>query len=582
MKKTTIARVALAVAMIGTTISSAVAETPEARGIRLLPSSWSFNTPGAPQSSLGTQKSRGDFQAPATTENGFTIRFTADLEKLGQDACLLEIPWVLRVNLRQGNPQERTRQNYPAYKMQDGTIPVLEASLALQSSNDKTVRQDMTVGFPLAMLENPTGKHEVTLHFTGVNWSIYVDGKLMDNDFPLGYPGWEKTNSWNINPAYVQDASLYLPAVPAERKQTETPGTTPEIQYWTPGWHNAWVGDVVTFFRDGRYHLFYLFDRRGHGSKFGRGGHYFEHLSTTDFLTWTEHEPATPIEHQWETFGTGTPFVYDGKFCISYGLHSTRIYPKEQTALPVQWEYLEKNGCSGSFKYDTMTCVPAGSTYSVSEDGISNFKKTHILFHPCENPSIYTDPAGNLKMLANYGAKGTWDSKTVDQGWHCTNPDFPLGGDCTFFFRWGQFDYIIGGFTRQWAKPANAPESAYKDIVSLGQDFYNGLSVPAVTEIQDGRFLMAGWLQSRAWGGPLVIHELIQYPDGRIGSKWMEEITPATGKMNRLAGKLVKTETFTAESPSFLLSFDVIPSKVSDGKVSVVFLSEGKYHEAPF
>lgn len=574
MKKTTIARIALAVALIGTTISPAVAEGLEPHGIRLQPSSWSFKTTGVPQSQLNAQRSRSDFQAPANTEKGFTIRFTADLANLGREACLLEIPWVLSVNLRQGDPQERNRQNYPAFKRQDGTVPVLEASLALQSSTDKTIRQDMTVGFPLAMLGNPLGKHEITLNFSGVNWSIYVDGKLMDNDFPLGYPNWKESNSWNINPAYVKDASLYLPAIPVERIQASVPEQTPEIQYWTPGWHNAWVGDVVTFFHKGRYHLFYLFDRRGHGSKFGRGGHYFEHLSTADFRTWTEHEPATPIEHQWETFGTGTPFVYDNQFCISYGLHSTRIYPKEQTSLPIQWDYLEKNGSSGSFLYDTMTCVPAGSTYSISEDGITNFKKTHLLFHPCENPSIYTDPDGKLKMLANYGAKGTWESKTVNQGWHCTNPDFPLGGDCTFFFRWGNFDYIIGGFTRQWAKPANAPETAYQDIVSLGQDFYNGLSVPAVTEIPGGRFLMAGWLQSRAWGGPLVIHELIQYPDGRIGTKWMDEIIPATGKVNKLARKLAETEKFSTESPSFLVTFDVVPSKSSKGKVDVVFLSE--------
>ena len=62
-----------------------------------------------------------------------------------------------------------------------------------------------------------------------------------------------------------------------------------------------------------------------------------------------------------------------------------------------------------------------------------------------------------------------------------------------------------------------------------GTDFYNGLSVPAITEIPGGRFLMAGWLKMQNWGGPLVIHELIQYPDGRIGTKWMDEIIPATG-----------------------------------------------------
>ena len=87
------------------------------------------------------------------------------------------------------------------------------------------------------------------------------------------------------------------------------------IQYWTPPGHNSWVGDVATFFYQGRYHVFYLYDRRHHQSKFGKGAHYFEHLSTTDFKTWTEHEAATPLEEQWECIGTGMPFVFNNRLC---------------------------------------------------------------------------------------------------------------------------------------------------------------------------------------------------------------------------------------------------------------------------
>ncbi|MCD7930444.1 MAG: hypothetical protein LUH15_03275 [Tannerellaceae bacterium] len=54
------------------------------------------------------------------------------------------------------------------------------------------------------------------------------------------------------------------------------------------------------------------------------------------------------------------------------------------------------------------------------------------------------------------------------------------------------------------------------------------MCVPDITEISDGRFLMAGWVTLVNWGGTLNIHELIQCPDGRIGTKWMEEIIPAT------------------------------------------------------
>ncbi len=545
--------------------------------VELRSSSWLFNTAQPTQSTLTEQTPQIELPAPGNIEKGFTIKFKVDLKKFNGEETILEIPQILNVRLRQHDPMNRERQNYPAFKMSDGSVPVLEASVALQLPGEKHEIQDMTMGIPLAMLEKPTGEHDVILNFSGVQWTMYIDGKLLDNDFALGYPQWNSKSTWRLNPGYVSKAEIYLPALQPE--QLSALDSVPEVQYWTPPGHNAWVGDVVTLYHGGRYHVFYLYDRRHHASKFGRGAHYFEHLSTIDFKTWTEHEVATPLEEQWETFGTGTPFVFDGKFCISYGLHTTRIYPIEQTTLPEQWAYLEKNGYTGSFHYGDIKGVPAGSTYSVSADGVSQFKKSKIIFHPCENPSVYTDPEGNLKMLANAGAKGTWESESIDGGWRCIDPEFPLGGDCTFYFRWGKFDYVIGGFSSLWSKPAGEPDSKYADVVKQGLDFYNGLCVPAITEIPGNRLLMAGWLALRGWGGPLIIHELVQFPDGRIGTKWMEEITPETNKPVTLTSKLTETATFPVEYESFMLTFRVHPAK-RDGRFGIAFLNEGNDQNA--
>ncbi len=553
----------------------------EAGKVALLSPYWRFPLSYPGQSQLGPATPEASLSLPGDLTKGFTIRFTADLKAVGKTQTLLEIPGVLHVGLRPHDAKDRKNQNYPAHKMPDGAVPVLEAALSLESPAEPGVFQDMIVGIPLAILDKPEGKHTVILRFSGVEWSLYVDDRLYDNDFPLGYPSVGRMKSWKLNPAYVSEAVFYEPALRPERMAAPRPQPAPSVQYWTPDYPNAWVGDVVSFYHNNRYHVFYLFDRRGHASKFGKGGHYFEHLSTTDFTTWVEHEPATPIEHQWETLGTGTPFLYEGRLCISYGLHTTRMYPKEKTTLPLQWDYLNEHGHTGSFNYDTMPgLIPAGSTYSISADGVTNFKKTHILYHPCENPSIYTDPEGRLKMLANYGAKGTWGADSVGGGWKCLNAGFPLGGDCTFFFRWGGYDYIIGGFSRLWSKPADEGDEAYQDVVAEGADFYNGLSVPAVTEIPGGRFLMAGWLKMQQWGGPLVIHELIQYPDGRIGTKWMDELTPATGTPVQLAVQPAGKEPVSVSDPSFLLTFDVCPDRPGKGKLGVVFLPEQGEKEA--
>ncbi|MGY4385740.1 hypothetical protein ACVWYN_002786 [Pedobacter sp. UYP24] len=538
---------------------------------------WQFSG-GKALSTLSLQKNKAIFSVPSDSSS-FTIKMRVNLKTVSAAINLLNIPGVLTLTTSQHSPTDRKIQNYPAYPRPDGSVPVLEAALRLYPPLEPAGPRDMPIGIPLAMLAKPEGEHEVVLHFSGVRWTMYVDNELLDNDFPIGYPKWGAKTTWEINPSLVSSAEIFFPGIEPQRVALKKPRVSNEIQYWTPQAHNAWVGDVASFYYKGRYHIFYLFDRRGHSSKFGKGGHYFEHISTTDFKTWTEHEAATPIEAQWETIGTGTPFIFDNKLSLSYGLHTTRIYPKEQTMLPLQWDYYNKHGYTGSFRYDTIPGYPAGSTYSVSEDGVSKFKKTKILFHPCENPSVYTDPEGHLRMLANYGAKGTWGSESIVGGWRSLNPNFPPGGDCTFFFRWGNYDYVIGGFTGFWSKPATASEDKFADGVKAGLDFYNGMNVPAVTKIKDGRFLLAGWIPMAGWGGSLTIHEMIQSADGRIGTKWMKEIIPATLNEKLLTKEVKKTSTFATGSSSFLLTFDVEPGKDLKGKLGALFLGrDGENH----
>ncbi len=517
---------------------------------------------------LNKENISGSLTDLSSLKEGFTLTFPIQLKSVESETTLVDIPSILEVKTRLHPSEKWQKQNYPSYPMPDGTIPVLEASIWL--TDEKGTNRPLTIGLPLSLLDEPFGKHEVCLQFTGVEWSIYVDNKLYDNDFAIGYPQAAVAETWKIDSDKVKSANLYVPALALKEIADPNPSDTFNIQFWTPPYHNAWVGDVATLYHKGRYHLFYLFDRRGHASKFGKGGHYFEHLSTTDFKHWTEHKAATPIEHQWESFGTGTPFIYNEQLCLSYGLHTTRIYPREETTLPMQWKYWEANGHTGSFNYDTLPeLIPAGSTYSISEDGISNFKKTHILIHPCENPSIYSLPDGSLQMLANYGARGTWASGSAAGGWKCINKDFPIGGDCTFPFHWRGYDYIIGGFSRLWYKEATANE--YIDMVKEGIDFYNGMSVPSITEIANNRFLMAAWMKTENWGGPLVIHELIQHPDGRIGNKWMQEIIPVTQKPIVLSHKFVDNQSFEVPQQPFTLTFEVHPTEKGKGQFAIAF-----------
>lgn len=501
---------------------------------------------------------------PAEAADGFTLRFKTTAG-VPQSATLLEIDDVLKVSTRNVNvgSDDANLQNYNSFASANGSVQVLEATITLIDSltSDAPQKRDMTIGVPLCLL--PKNVNDFTVAYTGSQFSLYADGELLDFDFPIGTPQVGKVAA-KVSPE-VTSAELYTPALTASRISK---GDTDIPQYWTPPFHNAWVGDVVACNYGGRYHVFYLCDRRGHRSKFGKGGHYFEHISTPDLVNWTEHEAAAPIDYQWETLGTGTPFEYDGKLCLSYGLHTTRLYPREQTTLPRMMRDFDSCGHTVALDYDTIAGeMPAGSSYVVSDDGGITFRKTGKLFHYCENPSIYVDSIGNLMMLANYGARGTWQSDSLNGGWTSVNPDFPPGGDCTFPFRVGNTDYVLGGFSGMWSKPAGASTEQFIDIVKDGRDCYNGLSVPAVTTLPDGRIIMSGWLKMQNWGGAFVTHEIIpDGADGSLGSRWVKELIPNLPHFSPAKdGTAVKTPS------SYICEFNVTPEEAGKGSVTLDF-----------
>ena len=530
--------------------------------------SFSFDTDKAPDVVLQEGCGTSQITFLANPEAGFTMAMPLTLSDFTEDTELVCIPGTVVVKLRQHNPKDVEVQNYPAGKMSDGRCPVLEATITLLHPADQSP-QNMTVGVPLGLLPKPWGRHELVLHFTGVAWEMYLDSRLADRDFAFGYPRPAESCEARVNGDIVGKVNIWTPCLQPQPKKQKAEFA--EAQYFTPKGHNTWTGDVAAIWYKGRYHVFYLLDRRGHRSKFGNGGHYFEHISTADFKHWTEHEAATPIEEQWETMGTGAPFVWHDSLMISYGMHTSRLYPYSQTASPREWEHIRQYGCSEVIKFDELdSLVPSGCTFSVSQDGIANFKKSRIIIHPSENPTIYYDTDGKLCMLANYASRGTWTADDLRGPWTCISEDFPPGGDCTFFFSWGDWEYIVGGFVNMWVKPLDAGIEAFEDLSSKGLDFYDGLCVPSIVQIGDGRYLSAGWVKVNGhWGGPLVVRELIQYPDGVIGSKFMPEMMPVTLNAQKLADKVDSGASFKAACRSFLLTFNVEPT--AEGTLGMKF-----------
>ena len=433
--------------------------------------------------------------SPATdlAQTGFTAAFRIDLGGIAGDEALFEAgPLRLALRMAGADPAlekyDRDGGNYLSFPLADGSCPVVEATLA-----------GLRVGIPVGLLAKPEGAHDVVVHSERSHLSIAVDGHV-DDDM-LSEPAVEADLSAprTVSPR-VASARVSVPALPdALGRAPDARPVERSIQYWTPDGHDAWVGDVAPGVFDGRLHVFYLFDRRHHGSKRGAGGHWFAHLSSADLSRWDEHPPAVPIEAWWETLGTGTPFTKDGRLCLAYGLHTDRIV---------------KDGSR-----------PTGGTYAVSDDGI-RFAKTGTIFTDVQNPSVYDRPGGGYEFVAGYGAAGGLFRSDDLARWTLFDGALPFRGDCPSLFDWRGRRYLLQGFSHFACSPDGAP-GTFADRSAEPDAPYDGLSVPMVVPWKDDRRLYVGWLMHPAgWGGWLVFRELVAHPDGRLGMKWVPEIAP--------------------------------------------------------
>lgn len=349
-----------------------------------------------------------------------------------------------------------------------------------------------------------------------------------------------------------------------------------DTPYISPYWWNSNAGDVMNFYHDGVYHLIYLLDRRHHGSRNGCGSHYVAHITTSDFVNWEEQDDIVEIEAPWMTFGTGTMFFHNGKYYMSYGLHTERY--TDNLEIPVidqnsyKWNRVPYSQAFKSGKY------PAGATYAYSDDGI-HFTQSEILYHAGRNPSVYVDENNELKLYVGYGASGVWKAKNIEDLFYKSEDDFNFASgsimrnstECPSFFEWNGYKYLIIGFTGYFR--TNKDSNDYFDAAANEEQIYDGLCVPMVTDFKDNRKIISGWLNGVGWASVIVHRELIQEENGKLGMKWVEEMTSdiTNGKP-----KIIKSLDSYNFDCNYNYYFDINLEAKEGGKFSVFFLHDAE------
>ena len=338
-----------------------------------------------------------------------------------------------------------------------------------------------------------------TLDFNGVFWRLEAAGEC-DEDSVVA--------PIKVGPEYRRTKP--------EPRSARRPLEGGFAQYWRPHDWNAYVGDVVcTTFRD-RLHVFYLYDRRHHRSKggdpakpekYGAGGHFFAHISTADLVHWTEEPDAVPLTEWWQTVGTGTPFVKDGKLCLAFAWHTERIKNAEDK--------------------------PRGATWAESEDGV-HFRLSNVYFHETRNPTVYNRPDGRFGMIVGYGKEngGMYVSDDLLK-WSEVDKDIPSRGDCPCYFEWNGHHYLLQGF-RHYCRSETGLKGSWRSCDAEAGDLYDKgrLNVPMVATWKGNRRFLIGWIGFPVewWGGWLCFRELKQRPDGSLYTQWIPEL-PKPGRL---------------------------------------------------
>lgn len=288
---------------------------------------------------------------------------------------------------------------------------------------------------------------------------------------------------------------------------------------------DAWTGDFIPYYRDGRFHLFFLLDWRdkaGHGE-----GTPWYQVSTTDFVHFVEHGQMLPrgtTKDQDLYVFTGSAVYGEGRHHIFYTGHNP-YFPAE--GKPEQ-------GVMHATSDDMLKWekVPEDTFYSPSDRFEPDDWRDPFVFWNPEANEYWMLVAARVKNgpSRRRGCTGLCASKDLKK-WEVRDPFWSPGlyftHECPDLFKMGDWWYLVfSEFTDLVRTRYRMSRSLNGPWITPKYDYFDAKAFYAAKTASDGqrRFLF-GWDPTRTsrkdyhpfdWGGNLVVHELKQESDGTL------------------------------------------------------------------
>ncbi len=332
--------------------------------------------------------------------------------------------------------------------------------------------------------------------------------------------------------------------------------------FYKPG--DGWAADVIPFFWQGEYHLFYLKDFRdipAHGE-----GTPWYHLSTRDFVTFEDHGEALArgtVDVQDLYVFTGSVIERDGLFHIFYTGHNPHFRGQGRPEQAVMHAV--------SDDLDNWRKAPA-DTFAVPSEGYER--------HDWRDPFVFwNEEMGEYWMLlaarlteGSPRRRGctalcasadlaTWEVRAP-----LWSPKLYYTHECPDLFKMGDWWYLL------FSEFSQATVTRYRMARSSGgpwrtpaHDTFDGRAFYAAKTASDGhRRFIFGWNPTQVgerndgawqWGGNIVVHEVRQEDDGSLTI-----CVPAS--VSRAFAERIPA-VFTADAPNVLVHDDTVTIEAS-------------------
>lgn len=291
----------------------------------------------------------------------------------------------------------------------------------------------------------------------------------------------------------------------------------------------AAAADVIPFFKDGEFYLFYLKDYRD-SENYGEGVPW--HLvKTKDFVSYEECGEilgrGTKDEQDLFVF-TGSVIFHDGRYYLFYTGHNPH---KREQGKPEQAVML-----------------------AVSDDCV-HFTKTDLMYfapedyemHDWRDPFVYKDGDEFRMLLAARKKDGPFLKRglTVECvsdnliDWRVDNefyaPSNYFTHECPDLFKMGDWWYLVfSEFSDRTATRYRMTKKLGDEWITPPVDTFDARSFYAAKTVSDGKKrYVIGWNPTREnnrdykpwqWGGTIVAHELVQNADGTLSVKCPQEV----------------------------------------------------------